>query len=82
LSSLQICALLLIGILFSAVFFVIRCRRSPVPANLHGNGILEAAWVAVAPLLAFAIFWFGLARIEIFYYEQRQGSISTGESIS
>lgn len=57
-----LCILLFVAIVFFAVFFAIRYRRSanPHPKQLHGNWILETAWIGVATLLALAIFWYGL----------------------
>jgi cytochrome c oxidase subunit 2 len=57
-----LCILLLAAILFFAVFFAIRYRRSrnPKPAAIHGNWILELVWIAVATVLALGIFVYGL----------------------
>ncbi len=57
-----LCILLFAAIVFFAIFFAIRYRRSanPNPKQLHGNWILETAWITVATVLALAIFWYGL----------------------
>jgi cytochrome c oxidase subunit II len=57
-----LCILLLAAILFFAIYFAVRYRRSinPHPANIHGNWILEAVWIGVATVLALAIFAYGL----------------------
>ena len=57
-----LCILLFAAILFFAIFFAVRYRRSrnPVPAALHGNWVLELAWIAVATVLALGIFVYGL----------------------
>jgi cytochrome c oxidase subunit 2 len=61
-----LCILLFAGIIFFAVYFVIRYRRSanPHPSELHGNWILEAAWIGVATILALAIFAYGLTSFQ------------------
>ena len=63
---------LLIFLIFSAVFFtaiiavmitfVIRYRRSrhPVPADISGNPLLEALWIAIPVLLVLGMFTIGL----------------------
>jgi len=57
-----LCILLFAAILFFAIFFAIRYRRSrnPAPAVIHGNWVLELAWIAVATVLALGIFVYGL----------------------
>ncbi len=57
-----LCILLFAAILFFAIFFAIRYRRSrnPAPAPIHGNWVLELAWIAVATVLALGIFVYGL----------------------
>ncbi len=61
-----LCILLFVGIIFFAVFFAVRYRRSrnPHPANLHGNWILELAWIGVSTVLALAIFVYGLTSFQ------------------
>lgn len=61
-----LCILLFVGIMFFAVYFLVRYRRSrnPQPTNLHGNWILEMAWIGVATVLALAIFWYGLTSFQ------------------
>jgi cytochrome c oxidase subunit II len=61
-----LCILLFAAIVFFAIFFAIRYRRSknPKPAELHGNWILETAWIAVATVLALAIFVYGLTSFQ------------------
>jgi cytochrome c oxidase subunit II len=61
-----LCILLFAAILFFAIYFAIRYRRSrnPQPANLHGNWILETAWIGVATILALAIFAYGLTSFQ------------------
>ena len=56
-----LCILLFAGIIFFAIFFLIRYRRSrnPKSTELHGNWLLETAWIAVATVLALAIFVYG-----------------------
>jgi cytochrome c oxidase subunit 2 len=57
-----LCILLFAAIIFFAIYFAIRYRRSrnPRAAVIHGNWILEAVWIAVATVLALAIFAYGL----------------------
>jgi cytochrome c oxidase subunit 2 len=57
-----LCILLFAAIIFFAVYFAVRYRRSrnPHPANIHGNWILEVVWIGVATILALAIFAYGL----------------------
>ncbi len=57
-----LCILLFAAILFFAIFFAVRYRRSrnPAPARIHGNWILETVWIAVATVLALGIFVYGL----------------------
>jgi len=57
-----LCILLFAAIVFFAIFFAVRYRRSrnPKPTQLHGNWILETAWIAVATVLALIIFVWGL----------------------
>jgi cytochrome c oxidase subunit 2 len=61
-----LCILLFAAIIFFAVYFAIRYRRSrnPKPAELHGNWVLEAVWIAVATVLALAIFFYGLTSFQ------------------
>ncbi len=60
------CLLLFALIIFFTVLFAVRYRRSanPKPKQLHGNWILETAWIAVATVLALAIFWYGLTSFQ------------------
>ncbi len=61
-----LCILLFAGIIFFVIFFAIRYRRSanPHPTNLHGNWLLELAWIAVSTVLALAIFVYGLSSFQ------------------
>jgi len=61
-----VCILLFAGILFFAIYFVVRYRRSrnPSPTNLHGNWVLETVWIAVATVIALAIFVYGLTSFQ------------------
>jgi cytochrome c oxidase subunit II len=57
-----LCILLFALIIFFAIFFAVRYRRSrnPVPSNLHGNWILELVWIAAATAIALGIFFYGV----------------------
>jgi cytochrome c oxidase subunit 2 len=57
-----LCILLFALIIFFAIFFVVRYRRSrnPTPSNLHGNWVLELAWITAATVIAVGIFFYGL----------------------
>ncbi|HTX73089.1 MAG TPA: cytochrome c oxidase subunit II [Rectinemataceae bacterium] len=54
--------LLLFGIVFLMVYFLVRYRqsRNPVATEIHGNAWLEALWVVLPTLLALAMFGYGL----------------------
>jgi len=57
-----LCVLLLAAIIFFAVYFLVRYRRSrnPHPSSISGNWVLELVWIAVSTVLALGIFWYGL----------------------
>jgi cytochrome c oxidase subunit 2 len=57
-----LCILLFALIIFFAIFFVVRYRRSrnPTPSNIGGNWVLELAWIAAATVVAVGIFFYGL----------------------
>jgi cytochrome c oxidase subunit 2 len=57
-----LCILLFALIIFFAVFFAVRYRRSrnPVPSNLHGNWVLELVWIIAATAIALGMFFYGL----------------------
>ncbi len=60
---LAICVLLFVLIIFFMVFFLVRYRRSrnPNPANISGNGLLEAAWTIGATIIVIPMFWYAYA---------------------
>ena len=57
-----LCVLLFALIIFFAVFFAVRYRRSrnPVPSTNHGNWVLELVWIAAATVIALGIFFYGV----------------------
>jgi cytochrome c oxidase subunit II len=57
-----LCILLFALIIFFAIFFAVRYRRSrsPVPSNLHGNWVLELIWIAAATVISLGIFFYGV----------------------
>jgi cytochrome c oxidase subunit II len=57
-----LCILLFALIIFFTIYFAVRYRRSrnPSPSTVHGNWVLELAWVAAATVVAVGIFFYGL----------------------
>jgi cytochrome c oxidase subunit 2 len=49
-------------IIFFTVYFAVRYRRSrnPVPTDIGGNWLLEAAWIVASVALALGMFFYGL----------------------
>jgi cytochrome c oxidase subunit 2 len=55
-------ALLLFGIVFCMIYFLVRFRasRNPVPTEIKGSPLLEAIWIIVPTLIAGSMFVIGL----------------------
>jgi cytochrome c oxidase subunit II len=55
-------ALLFFLIIFLTVYFLVRYRRSrnPVPEEIRGSNLLEAAWVIIPTILVMTFFLYGL----------------------
>ncbi|MGA2479760.1 MAG: cytochrome c oxidase subunit II [Spirochaetia bacterium] len=61
------CILLFAGILFFTVFLPIRYRRSrnPKPADIGGNWLLEAGFIAASLVVALSMFFYGLTSFHV-----------------
>ncbi|MGE5431843.1 MAG: cytochrome c oxidase subunit II [Syntrophomonadaceae bacterium] len=56
-----ISVIILLGVTFAMIYFVIRYsrKRNPKPSNIEGNLTLEVIWIAVPTLLALSMFYYG-----------------------
>ncbi|MGE5400637.1 MAG: cytochrome c oxidase subunit II [Ignavibacteriales bacterium] len=56
-----ISVIILLGVTFAMIFFVIKYSRkkNPNPSNIEGNIVLEVVWIAVPTLLALSMFYYG-----------------------
>lgn len=74
-----LCILLFALIIFFTIFFAVRYRRSrnPSPSIVHGNWVLEAAWIAAATVLAVGIFFYGLTGFQFLKRFRRTRWLST-----
>lgn len=56
-----ISVIILLGVTFTMIYFVIRYsrKRNPKPSNIEGNLTLEVIWIAVPTLLALSMFYYG-----------------------
>ncbi|MFP4370259.1 MAG: cytochrome c oxidase subunit II [Candidatus Kapaibacterium sp.] len=52
---------LLLGITAFMIYFVIRYsrKRNPNPAQIHGNVMLEIAWIIIPAIIVISMFWYG-----------------------
>ena len=50
-------------IIFFAIYFAVRYRRSrnPEPSNISGNWVLELTWIVLATVVALGIFFYALS---------------------
>lgn len=56
-----ISVIILLGVTFAMIYFVIRYsrKRNPKPSNIEGNLALEVVWVTIPTLLALSMFYYG-----------------------
>ncbi|HEX2960227.1 MAG TPA: cytochrome c oxidase subunit II [Ignavibacteriales bacterium] len=56
-----ISVIILLGVTFAMIYFVIRYsrKRNPKPSNIEGNLALEVIWITVPTLLALSMFYYG-----------------------
>jgi len=59
--------LLLLGVTFTMVYFVVKYRRSqnPNPAQIEGNATLETLWTVLPTILVMVMFYYGWAGFKV-----------------
>lgn len=62
-----ISVIILLGVTFTMIYFVIRYsrKRNPVPTNIEGNVWLEATWIAIPVILVLAMFYVGFSSFKV-----------------